>query len=390
MKLNTQLVLSIGLILSASTTLAQEAQPAPAVAKFDKELADYRGALANIEKLNGEFQTAGEARRAELNKEVAAQVLAAKGELSEMIDAAIAAHQADPKADQRITDLLLTIARYDIIGAGEAEGGDQYERGLRVVNALIEGGNDQLELPVWGLVAAFVTNDFDLAEKYRDLAIEKGAFSKAPDEKDAAAQAVMAMAMNFAGQIDAQRQLWNAEQKIREAEAKADNLPRVKLTTTKGDIVVELFEDQAPQATANFITLAKKDFYKDVKFHRVLPRFMAQGGDPKGTGSGGPGYNIPCECYREDYRRHFRGTLSMAHAGRDTGGSQFFLTFVPTPNLDGKHTAFGRVVEGMEVLADLQRIDPQQPKGEVPDRILKAEVLRDRGHGYKFKKLPER
>ncbi len=386
MKCVCSLVFSLLLVTIPSACFAQS----EAVAKFDQELADYRAALANIEKLNGEFQTADPKRREQLNQEISGLVLAAKPELNEMIEAALAAYQADPAADQRITDLLLTIARYDVVGAGETEGGDQYERGLRIINALIEGGNDQKELPVWGLAAAFVTNDFDLAAKYRDLAIETGAFAKAPDEKDTAAQALTAMAMSFAGQIDAQRALWEAEKKIRDAEAKADNLPRVKLETSKGTIVVELFEDQAPEATANFVSLAKKGFYDGVKFHRVLPRFMAQGGDPKGNGTGGPGYNIACECFRDDYRKHFRGTLSMAHAGRDTGGSQFFLTFVPTPNLDGKHTAFGRVIEGIEVLADLQRIDPQAPKGETPDRIIKAEVLRDRGHGYTFKKLPER
>ena len=118
---------------------------------------------------------------------------------------------------------------------------------------------------------------------------------------------------------------------------------------------------------------------------------MAQGGDPTGTGGGGPGYCIKCECNRNDARDHFRGSLSMAHAGQDTGGSQFFLTFVPTDILNGRHTAFGRVIEGMEVLAKIQRIDPQanRPFPEA-DRILKAEVLRDRGHSYAFDKLPRR
>jgi cyclophilin family peptidyl-prolyl cis-trans isomerase len=109
---------------------------------------------------------------------------------------------------------------------------------------------------------------------------------------------------------------------------------------------------------------------------------MAQGGDPQGNGTGGPGYSIACECYRPDYRRHFRGSLSMAHAGRDTGGSQFFLTFVPTDMLNGKHTVFGRIVEGIDVLAKLQRIDPEHPKGEKPDTIEKATVVRKRKHDY--------
>jgi cyclophilin family peptidyl-prolyl cis-trans isomerase len=116
---------------------------------------------------------------------------------------------------------------------------------------------------------------------------------------------------------------------------------------------------------------------------------MAQGGDPGGDGTGGPGYHIYCECYKDNYRKHFRGTLSMAHAGRDTGGSQFFITFVPTPQLNGRHTAFGRVIEGMDVLAKIQRRDPDAaPPLPQPDTIVKAEVIRKRDHKYVPTKVP--
>jgi cyclophilin family peptidyl-prolyl cis-trans isomerase len=143
---------------------------------------------------------------------------------------------------------------------------------------------------------------------------------------------------------------------------------------------------------ANFLTLVKQGFYNNTSFHRVLPKFMAQGGDPTGEGTGGPGYSIHGEADVPNHRKHFRGTLSMAHSGHpDSGGSQFFLTFVPTAHLNARHTAFGRVIEGMEVLADLQRRSAQhQQNPPEPDRILKAEVIRDRGHEYKFDKLPER
>jgi cyclophilin family peptidyl-prolyl cis-trans isomerase len=114
---------------------------------------------------------------------------------------------------------------------------------------------------------------------------------------------------------------------------------------------------------------------------------MAQGGDPTGTGSGGPGYEIYCECEKPGARQHFRGTLSMAHAGKDTGGSQFFLTFRPTTHLNGRHTAFGRVIEGMDVLAKLHRIDPDRPASAKPDKIVKAEVVRKRDHQYEPTKV---
>ena len=180
--------------------------------------------------------------------------------------------------------------------------------------------------------------------------------------------------------IDDTKAGWAKEKKIREAEAKADDLPRVLLKTSAGDMEIELFENEAPNTVLNFITLVDKGFYNGLKFHRVLPGFMAQGGDPKGDGTGGPGYTIPCECYRPDHRLHFRGTLSMAHAGRDTGGSQFFLTFVPTKHLDGKHTVFGRVISGFDVLAKLKRRNPEDQTVGAADTIIEAKVTRKRQH----------
>ena len=174
--------------------------------------------------------------------------------------------------------------------------------------------------------------------------------------------------------------------------AKAEELPQVLFKTSKGDILIELYEDEAPNTVANFITLVEKKFYDGIVFHRVLEDFMAQGGDPTGKGSGGPGYCIPCECYKEGARKHTKkGTLSMAHAGRDTGGSQFFLTFRATPHLDGKHTVFGQVIKGEDVLDKLRRVDPGNPDPESkPDKIVEATVVRKRDHKYEPKTLPKR
>lgn len=209
----------------------------------------------------------------------------------------------------------------------------------------------------------------------------------AGDEKTATEQLNQAAK---AGKLSEGAQKVHDELKLREAEAKADDLPRVKLETNQGDIVVELFENQAPNTVANFISLVDKKFYDGLKFHRVIEGFVAQGGDPKGDGTGGPGYAIPCECDPQEHpnhRNHYRGTLSMAHAGPNTGGSQFFLCFGPTPHLDGKHTAFGRVIEGLEVLDKIKRIEPGDPGA--PDKIVKATVVRKRDHEYKPKTLPD-
>lgn len=121
------------------------------------------------------------------------------------------------------------------------------------------------------------------------------------------------------------------------------------IKTNMGEFTVELFEQRAPATTKNFIDLAEKNFYDGVIFHRVIDTFMLQGGDPTGTGRGGPGYQIDCEFHPELQHGH-EGILSMANAGRNTGGSQFFVTLAATPHLDNKHAIFGRVTEGMDVV----------------------------------------
>ena len=120
-----------------------------------------------------------------------------------------------------------------------------------------------------------------------------------------------------------------------------------KIETAHGTMVLELFEKDAPGTVANFEKLVSEGFYDGLTFHRVIPNFLIQGGCPNGTGSGGPGYKIPCEI---NSNKHLRGSLSMAHAGPNTGGSQFFVCHAPQPHLDGVHTVFGRVTEGVEIV----------------------------------------
>ena len=126
--------------------------------------------------------------------------------------------------------------------------------------------------------------------------------------------------------------------------------------TSRGRIVVELFTRDAPKTVNNFVFLAREGFYDGTVFHRVIPDFMIQGGDPTGTGRGGPGYKFEDET-RNNPNRHARGVLSMANAGPNTNGSQFFITHVETPWLDGKHTVFGRVLSGLEVVDSVQQGD---------------------------------
>lgn len=164
-------------------------------------------------------------------------------------------------------------------------------------------------------------------------------------------------------------------------EKSKEKLPQVLLKTSKGDVLLELYEDEAPNTVANFIFLVEKGYYDGLKFHRVLDGFMAQGGCPIGNGTGGPGYSIKCECNRKDFRKHERGALSMAHAGKDTGGSQFFITFRATPHLDGKHTVFGHVIGGMDVVDKFNRVSPDDT--DKAETIIKATVKQKRMKEYK-------
>ena len=152
--------------------------------------------------------------------------------------------------------------------------------------------------------------------------------------------------------------------------------PRVKLETTQGNIVIELYEKEMPITAGNFKKLVKEKYYDGVIFHRVIDGFMIQGGDPTGTGMRGPGYNIKDEFTKTSLDRNDRGTISMANAGPNTGGSQFFINLVNNNFLDGKHPVFGKVVEGMEAvdkIAKVPRNSQDKPLKEVV--IIKAYLI---------------
>ena len=139
--------------------------------------------------------------------------------------------------------------------------------------------------------------------------------------------------------------------------------------TNMGTFEIELFEDKAPITTKNFIDLVEKGFSDGLIFHRVIDGFMIQGGDPEGTGRGGPGYMIPDE-FHKDLKHSSKGILSMANAGPNTGGSQFFITLDATPWLDGHHSVFGKVVKGMDVVEKIGKVDT-----DFQDRPLKKVVI---------------
>lgn len=149
-----------------------------------------------------------------------------------------------------------------------------------------------------------------------------------------------------------------------------------RFETSKGTFDIELFEDKAPKTTGNFITLVEKGFYNGLIFHRVIDGFMIQGGCPKGDGTGGPGYTIPDE-FHPDLRHSGEGVLSMANAGPNTGGSQFFITLAKTEWLDGHHAVFGKVIKGMDVVKAIGKVetDPFRDRPYEDVKIKKITIL---------------
>ncbi|MBR9990075.1 MAG: peptidylprolyl isomerase [Gemmatimonadetes bacterium] len=144
-----------------------------------------------------------------------------------------------------------------------------------------------------------------------------------------------------------------------------------KFKTTQGDFSIELFEDRAPITTKNFIDLVEKGYYDGLIFHRVIKDFMIQGGCPQGTGTGGPGYKIADE-FHPGLRHDAAGVLSMANAGPNTGGSQFFITLAATPWLDGKHAVFGKVTSGMDVVEKIGKVSTDS--GDRPAEPISMDV----------------
>jgi peptidyl-prolyl cis-trans isomerase B (cyclophilin B) len=212
---------------------------------------------------------------------------------------------------------------------------------------------------------------------------------------------------------------WQDEQKRRAADARANNLPRVRLlvehrrfargelgtplttveTSGKGEVVVELFEDQAPAAVASFLTLVAQKKYDGTRFYLAEAATLVAGGDvqsrqrdAKDDGKGNPGYFLPDEFERKDARSHYRGALSLVNSGPGTSGSQFFITLVPMPEMDGQYTVFGRVIQGQDVVERITRGRTNPDVGRygriIPgDLLVEAQVLRQRNHEYRVPKV---
>ncbi len=369
------LVLTLALVsanrMAAAQPAAEPPQTPPAkveppvtAADFERIHAEWRALERQLENLKQNYRDAFTLdKREEILNEYQRLATDSQNVLPKLQAAAAAAVAADSAAaNQEPGRTLLGFAAQDFRR-------DRYEAALERATHLEAQGCKLAGLHNLLGLLYYHLDQFDKAEPYLNQA-----------QTD---QTLSEEGLGYHEDLATAKQLWAEEQAIRQREAEADDLPRVKLVTSKGEIVLELYENEAPETVGNFISLVESGFYKNSPFHRVLGNFMAQGGSNTDDGTGGPGYTIYCECTKPEHRKHFRGSLSMAKTAEiNTGNSQFFLTFRRTSHLDGKHTVFGRVVSGLELLPEITRRDPTRPSQPAADRILSAEVVRKRDHAY--------
>lgn len=299
-----------------------------------------------------------------------------RGEFDRAVRAATRLLQHDPKADSQYADFLFAAARYRFDR-------DWYELTGEAAEALMAAEVKEPRLPEIAGVSFWATNRFDRAAEHLQTAIDNGFIE--PKHR------------RLLESVGVYKPLWEREQQLRQEARENDDLPQVRITTTRGALVVELFEDQAPNTVANFISLAEQGFYDGLLFHQVIPSQIAMSGDPSGDASGNAGYRIADEVDRSDARATFRGSLVMArladprsNSGQtlpNSASSQFFFALMPLPWANREHTVFGRVIAGIGTLSALTRVNPSAKKGEdepegPPDRILTIEVIRKRPHDY--------
>ena len=368
------MVVVFSVVAVGTPWLSLEAQPpaaaaaaGPATKAYQAKLAEWKDMLRTLQALRTDFIKAKPDEVANIRMKWATTIKLGDTLLPELRQTAKHAFVEAPNEDRQLGRLLMKLIE-------DATGLDQYEIVADLSGTMLEHGSDMRILHDYAGIAHFALHDFEKAAQHFGQAKVMGVLS--------------GMGTNFYGEVKDYEDYWAEEQKLRAAEKEADDLPQVKLVTTKGEIIIELFENEAPDTVGNFISLVENGFYEDNIFHRVLPNFMAQVGSLNGDGSGDIGYEIYSEFTKPEARKHFRGTLSMANKGPNTGSSQFFITFRPTANLNGKHTVFGRVIKGLEILATLQRINPEMPNPTITaDKIIQTEVIRMRDHDYVARKV---
>ncbi|MBX7075283.1 MAG: peptidylprolyl isomerase [Pirellulales bacterium] len=344
----------------AEENAASDATPA---ASFEAEQAKWTEAVDKLREIDAMYRHSNEQQRVKLRADYSASLDQANALLKEMLPSIIAAYNANPQ-ESKATDFLRSIARLSFDG-------DRFEQALELARLLArDHRDDAVALSVAGH-AAWELELLDEARQHWERAIDLGSLD--------------AQGQRLYESLSERRAVLDAEQALQQKDATADNLPQVLLHTTRGDIVLELYEDDVPNTVANFISLVEDGFYDELEFYRVAAGLGAFGGSPSNDGVGGPGHEILMEKGLRGDRPHVHGAISMTPITATTNGSQFFLTLRPSAaqRLDGKQTVFGRVVEGIDVLERFHRVDAKSKKTIFePERIITATVQRKRDHDY--------
>ena len=366
---------------SASPPAAEPTERSRERADFDAVLDEWNPFIDGLRQLRKDYASVPPEACPELEKEYAQMVKKGQFLEAQLVDAAVIACVKRPEENQDLSYFLMDMAGTLLLR-------EEYEDSLSIAQKLIDNRLGNYMTYYFAAIAAFAASEFDLAERHFEWLDENE--RRIPGKETMAQRSLLKeVVREVRADLDYYKAAWPAERELREQEKAAADLPRVLLKTNKGEIELELFENEAPNTVANFISLVEKGFYDGLTFHYVEQRLLAQTGCPEGDGSGGPGHMIRCECYQPNHRLHFRGSVSMATKGPNTGGSQFCIAFRPIRTLDGKQTVFGRVVRGMDVLARLQRRKPDPEIEEEllpkPDKLLEATVLRKRSHPYEPK-----
>lgn len=349
---------------------AQRQDMSEARADFEDVFREWTRMLADLHELEVAFHAAATAgAREKLFKEHFETLSRGYSLEDELLSAAMRAYSMHPRENEDLKEFLIQIALMLV----QAE---SYEDGLKVSQMLLDSDVEELVVYQNAADAAFACSKFDVAEQCLRIIDQR---------KGNATENSQRLAL-----MDVYKKQWKREQELRETERLANDLPRVLLVTTRGEIELELFENEAPNTVANFIKLVEDGFYEGLAFHEVKAGVGAFSGCPLGDGTSSPGHFIRHEFDNPDSRLHFRGSLSTISEGPFANGSQFCITFAPTPEREGLSTVFGRVVRGMEVLARLQRRGGDSPSSSTPpDQIVTAQVLRKRGHPYKPDRIPD-
>ena len=292
--------------------------------------------------------------------------------LEEMKEAAVESYLAAPGENQKVINYLLQMTSRHLTGKDPQQFAFNPDRALELFNLVTSKPLDIAGKQSYGFRANYLTENYREAKKFLEAA-------KAENEN---------VAVSSFDDLERAQKDMKRELEFRQADGE---LPRVAIQTDKGKIVLELFENHAPNTVANFISLVEKGFYNGLDFHKVTSNLTVAAGCPYNNGTGGPGYEVKCECYQpEIMRQHFRGVISMAHGGRDTGGSRFFITKQRIPSYDGQFTVFGRVIEGMQTVYGLNVVDNTavlQKNARPATKMTSVSVLRKGNRDYTPEKI---